>query len=130
MRKDEHINHWMESAENDFNAALNLINSKNFDWALFLGHLTIEKIFKALFIQNNDSYVPPKTHNLIFLAKLAKIEINEEISKILFIINKFNIQARYPDYKNEFYKQCTEDFTLNQFEIITRIYKWLKSLLK
>jgi len=45
-------------------------------------------------------------------------------------VNDFNIDTRYPIYKFEFYKQCTEQYTKKYFETIKENYEWLKSLIK
>jgi len=45
------------------------------------------------------------------------------------ICNSFNISARYEDYKNEFYKRCTEEYTLEQIKNIEEIREWLKEIL-
>jgi HEPN domain-containing protein len=60
ITKEEQIIHWIESAENDLTAAENLMLSKNYDWALFLGHLILEKAFKAIFVSKTENEIPLK----------------------------------------------------------------------
>jgi len=74
------------------------------DWALFLGHLVLEKGLKALYVKKNGNSIPPRIHNLVRLAELSLIELSEERKLFLDRVNDFNIEVRYPDYKNEFYK--------------------------
>ncbi len=69
MTKEEHIKYWTDSAQNDLDASENLMQSKNYDWALFVGHLAIEKMIKAIFVQNNDNKVPPKIQKSNEVAK-------------------------------------------------------------
>ena len=38
------INHWIESSDNDFRTMMDLFETKNNNWALFIGHLVIEKL--------------------------------------------------------------------------------------
>ena len=45
------IYYWIESSENDFKTMNDLYQTKNNSWALFMGHLVIEKLLKALFIK-------------------------------------------------------------------------------
>lgn len=54
-----------------------------------------------------------------------KIDNNKKI--ILDKINDFNIEVRYPDYKNEFYKTCTKEFAEENLKEIKELYQWLKS---
>jgi len=103
--------YWIESSENDYDAMKNLYKSKNYNWCLFIGHLVIEKLLKALYIKNtNDAIGVPKVHNLLLLAEKSEIVLDEEKLKV---INTFNIAARYDDYKKEFYNKCTCEYTQN-----------------
>ncbi|MFH1612953.1 MAG: HEPN domain-containing protein, partial [bacterium] len=92
MIKEEHINYWRESARHDIEAAEGIFDSKRYDWCLFVGHLALEKILKAVFVDRNDNNMPPKIHNLVRLAELSKIEIDDEQKFLLDKINDFNIQ--------------------------------------
>jgi HEPN domain-containing protein len=60
---DKIIKHWIETSDNDFNTMLTLYNSKSFGWALFLGHISTEKLLKALYVKSFNEHAP-FTHNL------------------------------------------------------------------
>ena len=45
------------------------------------------------------------------------------------IITKFNINARYDDYKKEFQNKCTDEYTIEQIQNIEEVRTWLKNLL-
>ncbi|MEA3359325.1 MAG: HEPN domain-containing protein [Thermodesulfobacteriota bacterium] len=130
MTKAEHIKYWCKSAKHDLESAGSMFESERYDWCLFVGHLALEKLLKAVFVDRNNNDIPPKIHNLVRLAELAKIKTDEKHKFLLDKINDFNIQTRYPDYKLEFYKRCTKDFTKKYFDIIKEFYKWFNSLLK
>lgn len=130
MTIDEHINYWLESAENDLNAGSNMMVSKNYDWALFLGHLVLEKTLKAIFVKKCNNEVPPKLHNLIRLKELSGVSLNENYEKFLIEANKFHIESRYPQYKQEFYKLCTSEYAHEKFKMINEVYQCLKLILK
>ncbi len=127
MDLEKHITYWIESADNDLSASMSLYHSGKYDWCLFIGHLVLEKLLKAFFVLNNQNQIPPKTHNLNKLAALSKIDLSQE--QILFLdeVNDFNLEVRYPEYKREFYKICTKEFTENYFSKIQEFAKWLKS---
>ena len=124
---DKIVKHWVESSDDDFNTMLVLFNSKAYNWALFMGHISIEKLLKAYFVKKNETHAP-FTHNLYRLAELCEIEISEELAEWLFKITTFNINARYDDYKKEFYATCTVDFTKEWIEKIKKIQKWIKQM--
>ncbi len=129
MNKIEYIQYWIDSAEIDFKAMKNLFKSKDYVWALFLGHLVIEKLIKAIAVKNNVQSIP-KIHDLNKLAKKAGLEIGAQLADELDVITSFNIEARYPDYKNEFYKRCNYQFTKKHINKILEIRLWLLNQIK
>ena len=128
MTTDEKVKHWIESSDDDFNTMFLLFKSKKNNWALFMGHIAIEKLLKAYFVKKNENY-PPFTHNLYRLAELCGLEISEERAEWLFKVTTFNINARYDDYKKEFYAMCTANFTKEWIEKINKIQQWIKQML-
>lgn len=129
MTKEELIKYWVDASDLDFRAMNNLFESKDYIWCLFLGHLVIEKLLKALAVKNNIETVP-KIHDLNKLAYAAGLEIEETLADLLDIITAFNIEARYPDYKKEFYKKANLDFTLYYQTKISELRIWLTDQLK
>ena len=125
MEQSEHIDYWLKSAAHDLESAETLFQHQRYDWCLFLGHLIIEKVFKAFFVRDNPKVPVPQIHNLTRLAGRTKLQLTEEQQDFLLEINQFNIKARYPDYKFEFYKKCTPEFTQNSFTKIKELYQWL-----
>ncbi len=96
MTIQEHKKYWIKSAEYDLDVAENLFLNKKYDWSLFLGHLVLEKVFKALYVQNNNNKIPPKMHNLIRLAEISSLNLDQK-KKIFFDeVNNFHLETRYP----------------------------------
>lgn len=63
------------------------------------------------------------------LAEKCELQLDDKQIKILFTCNSFNISARYEDYKNEFYKKCTEEYTKQQISNIEEVREWLRKQL-
>ncbi|WP_408605411.1 HEPN domain-containing protein [Desulfobacula toluolica] len=78
-------------------------------------------------VSEHNFYVPPKTHNLIKLARHSNLNLTEEQEILLDEVNDFNLEVRYPQYKNEFYKKCTKKFSANYYQKINEMMIWLKS---
>ena len=78
MKIKEHIQYWVESAEHDLESAESLYLSGKYDWSLFIGHLVLEKVLKALYVRDNQNQLPPKTHNLVKLAENTNIVLTAE----------------------------------------------------
>jgi HEPN domain-containing protein len=127
MNVEEHVNYWLDSAKNDLGAAEDLFSSAKYDWCLFIGHLVVEKTLKAYFVYSNDNKIPPKTHNLLKLAEVANLSLTEEQKLFLDEVNDFNLEVRYPEYRREFYKLCTKEFTENYFIRMKDFSQWLTS---
>ncbi|WP_418314662.1 HEPN domain-containing protein [Salicibibacter kimchii] len=104
----------------------NLYKSKDFHWCLFMGHLVIEKLLKAVYVSKFFSY-PPRIHNLLRLAEKSNLQISEEQANELDMLTTFNINARYPDYKQSIYRKSTEAFTAKHIEKIKELRTCLHS---
>ncbi len=127
MKKEDLIKYWVYGSDKDFKAMQNMFKSKDYHWALFIGHLVIEKLLKALFVKANQENIEvPKIHNLILLADRANLNLTDEQKDILREITSFNINARYADYKLSFYKKCTKKYSEEKKKDIENIRKWLK----
>ncbi len=122
------VKHWTESSDDDFGTMLVLFRAGSYNWALFMGHIAIEKLLKAYFVKQNGEHAP-FTHNLYRLAEIGGLEVSEEQAEWLFRITTFNINARYDDYKKEFYSLCTADFAKEWIEKIESLRLWIKSML-
>jgi HEPN domain-containing protein len=127
MDINDHIKYWIDSSDNDLEAARNLFTSGKYDWCLFIGHLVLEKTLKAAYVSNNKNKIPPKTHNLTKLANLSNLKLTEEQIFFLDEVNDFNLEVRYPEYKREFYKLCTKKFANKYFSQIQEVSKWIRS---
>lgn len=125
---EKFINHWVASSDRDFTTMNNLFHSKDYSWSLFIGHLVIEKLLKALYITKKHQH-PIPIHDLTRIAARAEVECSVDILNLLDTITTFNINARYEDVKQDFYLQCTKEFTQTWIHHITVLRQWIKSLL-
>jgi HEPN domain-containing protein len=126
MKIEEQVKYWLDLAESDIPVVDSLFEKNHYMWSLFVGHLILEKMLKAFFTRDTKE-TPPKTHNLVHIAKLTKLNLTREQEEFLIDVSTFNIEARYPDYKKSFYKKCTKEFTKENINRIKEFYKWLKS---
>jgi HEPN domain-containing protein len=124
MTKKERIQYWCKSADHDWIVANHLYEKGDYSYALFFGHLTIEKLLKAVFTEREDR-TPPFSHNLVYLAEKAGFELDDVQSELLEEISDFNLEARYPDDKFSFYLKSTKEFTSNKLARIEELRKWL-----
>lgn len=121
-------NHWISTSNDDFQTMNELFKAQSFNWALFLGHISVEKMLKALYVKLYENHAPT-IHNLYRLAELCEIELTDEYADWLDTITSFNINARYDDYKKEFYNLCTAEYTETWIIRIRELRKWIKKML-
>jgi HEPN domain-containing protein len=123
--KDKLIKYWSDSSDEDFDTMTTMYESEKFNWALFVGHLMIEKLLKALYVKINNDY-PPFIHNLLRLAEKCDLELTDDQRLFLVTVTAFNINARYDDYKMSFQQKCTPEFTATWIENLKINRQWIK----
>ena len=128
MDKNYIIESWVNSSNNDVATMNDMYKTKHYDWALFMGHLSIEKLLKAVYFKNIGEH-PPLIHDLRRLAEKSNLPLTEEQQIQLDSITRFNIRTRYDDYKQSFYKLCTVEFTNEWMSKINECILWIKQML-
>ncbi|MBP7496863.1 MAG: HEPN domain-containing protein [Bacteroidales bacterium] len=129
MTKEEHIHYWIKSAETNKETMYYLFQGNKYVDSLFFGHLYLEKICKALWVKNNENNFPPKMHNLLFILEKAGIKLDENDSEFLDILNRYQLEGRYPDYINLIHKETDLDSCLQYINKINNIAQWLMRML-
>ena len=126
---EEVVQYWIDEAEEALTILGHLFEKGDYSYALFFGHLAIEKMLKGLYVANKGEHAPP-IHNLPRLARLADIHVSNKRNEQLVLITAFNIEARYPDLKRSFRKKCTKVYAAAQIQVIKDIMKWLREAMK
>lgn len=93
---EKQVTYWRNSAEEDWLVGLDLVSQNRVRHGLFFIHLAFEKILKAHVCRRIQD-IAPRLHNLIRLAEMAGIELDQHQQNILADISVFSIQGRYPD---------------------------------
>lgn len=123
------IQYWLKTAEHDFATMQALQKTKRYSDALFFGHIVLEKLLKANVVKKTKAHAP-YIHDLVRLAKLAELQLPVADMTLLNEVNDFNIRARYPEDKLEFYQRCTKAFATPYINKITKLYHHLCRTLK
>ncbi|HES60086.1 MAG TPA: HEPN domain-containing protein [Caldithrix sp.] len=122
------VNHWISTSDQDYKTMIHLYKSKDFHWALFIGHIVIERLLKAKIVEVTKAHAP-FIHDLRRLAKLTNINFEDMHLEWFDTITTFNLNARYDSYKQAFYKKCTEEYTSKWIANIKELRKWIKTKL-
>ena len=68
-------------------------------------------------------------HDLRRICEKMDFELDLQQVILFDSISRFNINARYDDYKQSFYQLCTEEFTNEWIEKIKDCRIWIKAKL-
>ncbi len=129
MNVDEVVQYWVGLATADWPVVNHLFASGDYHYALFFGHLYLEKLLKALVVKVTQLHAP-RTHNLLFLAKHAGLTVSEDRRGVLMRITGYNIETRYPEELLDVQKRYTREYSEGEIKVIREVGQWLKSELK
>lgn len=125
MTKDEHITYWLTESDKDLAVMESLFLNGHFTWALFVGHLTLEKVLKALYVKQVDIDIP-RSHHLLKIARECNLQLTDIQEDFLLEVTTYNLKGRYPDYKQSFSRKATREFTTVRIGKIRDTQLWLK----
>ena len=127
MTTEEKTEYWIKISDEDLKVAETLLKNRHYMYAGFMCHQVIEKIFKAGY-QKLKNDTPPFIHDLPRLAELADFYDLFSIEQKLFLntLNPLNIEARYPDYKEQIAKMLTGERCKQLFEQTKQLQQWIK----
>ncbi len=122
------VSYWYEGSEYDMGVAEAMYEKGKYPYALFMGHLALEKLLKALVVKMSQQHAP-FTHSLPLLAERSGTKSPKRTMKRLARFMEFHFEARYPDEQKKFYKKCTKEFASKKMTEIKEVYTWLKKRL-
>lgn len=91
---EEQVVYWQNGAREELDTAELLLNNNKLNQGLFWAHLALEKALKAL-VTRQTATIPPFIHDLVRLADLANIPLDDEKRAFLASCNRFAIRGRY-----------------------------------
>ena len=122
------VSYWREGAKYDLSVANAMLKSKKYPYALFMGHLALEKLLKGLVVKRTKVHAP-FSHSLPYLLERSGIKMPEPMKIRLSEFMEFHLQARYPDASRAFYKKCTKGYAEARLKEIKEVFKWIRSKL-
>ena len=132
VKLTEKINYWIEIAEYDLATAKAMLKSKRYLYVGFMCHQAIEKSLKAVISRDcTEGEIPPKIHDLTKLAVRAKLFdlMTEKQKDFVDYLNPLNIEARYPEYKDEIAAGLTKKNCIELMKNTGELLCWIKNQL-
>jgi HEPN domain-containing protein len=123
MKKE--TENWVASSEYDFTTAEHMFETGRYIYVVFMCHLSIEKLIKAIVFEETGK-LPPKTHDLIYLASAAGLQFPEDLRDFTGKINSASIVTRYPEDLLKAVSAYTEDVAGEYLERTREVLNWLR----
>jgi HEPN domain-containing protein len=124
------VKNWVATSNYDLQTADAMYKVGRYLYVVFMCHLAIEKMLKALLSHKYPENVPPKIHNLINLAQRAEVTIPDNLTDFFQRLDNVSIATRYPEDLRTLSKEFNQ-VTAKRILIDTkRMIKWLKQHLK
>ena len=126
MTKEERVKYWLNIVDDDLDTAEYLFQGGRWLYVAFMCHQVIEKALKAYWSSINDDD-PPYTHSHIKLMEGCglKDELNEEQLRFIAMMVPMNIEARYPQYKQNVAATLNEKACSYILDQTKQIYQWI-----
>ncbi len=123
MRKD--AENFIESAAYDLDTAAHMLKTGRYIYVVFMCHLSLEKMLKAVAAEVTDKF-PPRTHNLLYLTKLAGISFSADHLEFIAKINNASVVTRYPEDFGALIESFPEEVVSHYLKKTREIVEWLK----
>ncbi|MFH1876353.1 MAG: HEPN domain-containing protein [Candidatus Omnitrophota bacterium] len=121
----EETKNWLEMVEYDLATAQEMFKAGRYVYVIFMCHLATEKVLKAIICEETNK-VPPKTHDLIYLVNLGKVELSSDLLDFLGIINNAGIVTRYPEDLSKLVLSYPEEVAKKYLDKTQEVIKCIK----
>ena len=118
---EKQIAYWRSGALEDWEVARELVERGRTRHGLFFAHLALEKLLKAHVCRHTRD-LAPRLHNLVRLAKLSGLLLDEAQIDLLAEMNAFGVEGRYPDVS---IPPPSSDEAKDYLRRAEEVYRWL-----
>ena len=119
------IEEWYLQSDYDFETAEAMYASGRYIYAIFMCHLSLEKVLKGLFLKRKNEH-PAKSHDLIYFVQKIELEMNPVDFQFLLSLNRLSVPTRYPDDLKKLIRSFTQDRTKGFLDSAKSIQQWIK----
>ena len=125
MAKDK-VQYWLDIVTDDLDTAEYLFKGGKWLYTAFMCHQVIEKVLKAYWVATREDD-PPYTHSHIKLLEECglKKDLSDEHLRFIAMMVPMNIEARYPQYKQQVGSTLNEDTCKYILEKTKQIHQWI-----
>jgi len=124
------VTNWVKTSNYDLQTADAMYKAARYLYVVFMCHLAIEKMLKAILVYRYPEDIPPKIHNLINLMQKAEITLPEDLKDFFQRLDNVSVATRYPEDLRTLSKEFNQDTAKKVLTETKRMIKWLKQQLK
>ena len=124
------VKNWEATSNYDLRTAEAMYKAGRYLYVVFMCHLAIEKILKAILAQKYPEDTPPKVHNLIHLAQKTRLALPDSLRDFFQRIDNVSVATRYPEDLRLLSKEFNRETAKRILSETKRLIKWLKQQLK
>ena len=130
MTREEKVQYWLDIADYDLDTAEAMHQTGRWLYVAFMCHQVIEKTLKAYWCDTQPED-PPYTHNHKRLATGCGLyqQLSPEQRDFIETITNYNIEARYPEDKEELARMLTEQYCRKIIDDTRQLQQWIKERL-
>ena len=130
MTRDEKVKYWLDIADGDLEVAEDLYKTQRWLYVAFMCHQVVEKTLKAYWSAKRED-IPPYIHNHKRLAEGCGLyeQMSEDQKDFINAISTYNIQARYPEYKNQLAQILNQRQCRYILDTTKELQSWIKNKL-
>ena len=124
------VAYWLDIADYDLDTAEAMYQTGRRLYVAFMCHQVIEKTLKAYWCATQPED-PPYTHSHKRLADGCGLyeQMSSGQQDFLNTITNYNIEARYPEDKEELSRSLTDEFCRQMIDETQQLQQWIKEKL-
>jgi HEPN domain-containing protein len=126
MELRDKINYWVDNSDYDLQTAEAMHSSGRYAYTAFMCQQALEKIIKAVYLQDNKQEAP-RSHSLVYLVGLLKSPAPESHLSLLSELSSYYIEGRYPTYKGKISNLISCERSKHFLAKTKEAFQWLKS---
>lgn len=126
MTTEDRVKYWLNIVDSDLDTAEYLFHGGRWLYVAFMCHQVIEKTLKAYWSATHDDD-PPYTHSHIKLLEGCglKDELSEAQLRFIAMMVPMNIEARYPQYKQDIASSLNETVCRSILDQTKQLNQWI-----
>ena len=124
------VQNWIATSNYDLQTADAMYKAGRHLYVVFMCHLAIEKMLKAILAHKYPEDIPPKIHNLVNLTQKTELILPEDMKDFFQRIDNVSVATRYPEDLHILSKEFNQETAKRILTDTKRMIKWLKHHLK